>query len=612
MSVFESPRYEVRKVSEWLKMAGQGEIRLPVFQRSYVWKKPQMVADYLLAVFQNRPTGLFLILGSAPEPQFESRPLTGLDYDQLSPPRELLLDGQQRLTSLWQAFSGTSPVRYYIQVNNFERDLIAVQGVYTEAKAKTELGITDLTEPSIARREHLVPVSIILDVPTDEAPHGTIWKWCLDAIDPNEHGDDKSDAAKGLENSIKKLNTTLLHDRSLHYCLLDQSTDKRTAIQIFVESNKSSVKVNEFDIAVALALDRGDEQLRERIHEFHRQSGVTRGFFQSIRDSEGHIARIGECMLFAGSLSLLEAAPKKQKYEDVIKHLFRGNAGQASAQLDGLLRNIEQALTLLANHGAPTDSTLPALPVLHLLAGLQEPLRLVTGALQQGRANRLISAYIWRAFFTDRYAARANDRLLDDYKGLHNCLKEILANGQFNEDNLPLIFDEDKYEMPNANSLGNLDAPLPWIKKRSMKGRAISAITLAQYPLDLVTNKQLSPDVVRDLEASGKLDRHHVFPKAVLRGHFNDAQMNHALNGVVLSKATNQAFSKKDPKDYISWILRETGAPNDIELRRKVESHFIPYDILTSDERVEVRYRKFIKERARRIAAKVKTSASPT
>ena len=54
--------------------------------------------------------------------------------------------------------------------------------------------------------------------------------------------------------------------QDLHYCELSAQTDRHTAIEIFVQSNKSSVKVNEFDIAVALASREGDENLR-RTHQ---------------------------------------------------------------------------------------------------------------------------------------------------------------------------------------------------------------------------------------------------------------------------------------------------------------------------------------------------------
>ena len=94
-------------------MAEIGDLALPSFQRSYVWKSRETIEDYLLAVFENRPTGVFLILKTNGQPQLPSRSLRGIDID-VTNAAELLLDGQQRLTSLWRVLNGrTDNFTYY-------------------------------------------------------------------------------------------------------------------------------------------------------------------------------------------------------------------------------------------------------------------------------------------------------------------------------------------------------------------------------------------------------------------------------------------------------------------------------------------------------------------
>ena len=111
--------YKSRTVGAWLGMAERGELALPSFQRSYVWKSRQFIEDYVEAVFRNRPTGVFLILKTNGSPQLESRSLRGIDIDVASAD-ELLLDGQQRLTSLWQVLNGrTGNVTYYAEGERF-------------------------------------------------------------------------------------------------------------------------------------------------------------------------------------------------------------------------------------------------------------------------------------------------------------------------------------------------------------------------------------------------------------------------------------------------------------------------------------------------------------
>ena len=81
MSGFAPARFEKRRIQEWLEMAESGQLALPSFQRSYVWKNKQSVADYLSAVFRNRPTGIFLVLKTNGKPQFPVRTIRGVEAD---------------------------------------------------------------------------------------------------------------------------------------------------------------------------------------------------------------------------------------------------------------------------------------------------------------------------------------------------------------------------------------------------------------------------------------------------------------------------------------------------------------------------------------------------
>ena len=597
MSTFTAPRFEKRGVQQWLRLAEEGVVALPSFQRSYVWKRNQAIADYLLAVFENRPTGVFLMLKTNGKPQFPSRTLKGIKSKGREP-QELLLDGQQRLTSLWHAFNGTAAVSYYVNVESFEEDDIAVCDiVFWSDRSATGRAMRD---PRNAYAAKLVPVDILPDRLTAEDGLGQIWQWCEKAVR-------KANAARRLERSISSLRSDLLFQRELHYCELEADTEPSTAIDIFVQSNKSSVKVNEFDIAVALALEGGEENLRERISDFHQQSEVTSHYFNvGEDDEEAVIAPLGEWVLFAACLSVRGVAPKKQRFEAVIKDVFDANDKDTGKRLESLLMNVEEALNTLGDHGVPTRDTLPVLPPLHVLAGLQEDLKGVKKAGAIGIRNRLISAYLWRSFLTDRYEAKANDRLFEDFKGLRECIRELREIGTFDTGLLPPVFNEEEYPLPDAAMLGSLKKPIPWIKGTPRLGRAIAAITLHQAPTDWVTSDKLDARRVREWARARRLDRHHVFSRNILSGEVPKEAIHHGLNGVLLSKPANQALSKKDPTEYMTWILDQPKAPREDELRRRVESHLVPYDIITAEGSVKERYEAFIKARAESIEKRIR------
>ncbi len=602
MSKPEPPKFGKRPVQEWLERAEEGVIALPSFQRSYVWKSRQSIADYLTAVFMNRPTGVFLVLKANGSPKFRSRTLKGIRGNWQQEPEELLLDGQQRLTSLWQVFNGTAPVRYYVKVQSLENRDVSVRDIvfWADGSATGKA----MRRPADAYAADLVPVDILLNRVTKEAEGGEIWEWSITARK------DDPRAARNLERAIVALREQVLLRRDLHYCELSAQTDKHTAIDIFVQSNKSSVKVNEFDIAVALASGKGDENLRERISEFHQQSEVTRHYCnvgEDDDDDEGVIAPLGEWLLFGACLTLRPTgvAPKKQRFEEVVGNLFKLDKDEANDRLDKLLENIERGLNTVADHGAPTRDTLPALPPLHVVASLQEVLTSVTQANRVGICNKLVSAYLWRAFFTDRYEAKANDRLFEDYKALRRWIVQIGKTGTFSHGDAPPIFSDEEYPLPTAETFG-IDKPIPWIRGTPRLGRAIAALTLSQRPSEWLTHYTLDARKVRELTGAGNLDRHHVFSRNILTGKVPKPAINHGLNGVILSKQGNQSLSNKDPADYMTWILGEQKGLKEEELRQRVHSHLVPYDIIAGEGSVEKRYEAFIEARAKLVAEKIK------
>ena len=512
---------------------------------------------------------------------------------------ELLLDGQQRLTSLWRVLNGqTDNVSYYVRVNDLSvldtgiAEIVSVSDRSKDGKA--------WKEPKKAFTENLIPLSILRNG-TEQDSMGDIWGWCKEAVG-------EPDDMVQLRDAIIPIGEDLLKGRELHYCELPASTDRRAAIDIFVQSNRSSVRVNEFDIAVALALDEGGLELRERVADFHRQSGVTK-YYTSVSeiDEEAAISPLGEWAFFAACVAERRGPPKKARYEEVVREVF--GKGNSDLKLDRLLHDVESGLNTLAEHGAPIRRMLPTLPALHVLSGLQSTLRGLTKmkANAQNLANKLVSAYVWRAFFTERYEARANDLLYEDYLGLEKCLEAVRETGKFDRSLLPPIFDNEANPVVDEHMLGNLDDPVPWIAGGTRLGKALATIQLAEDPVDwVVANTKLNSGKVRELDREDNLDRHHVFPRKVLSGVFKREQINHGLNGVLLCKPTNQSLSEKDPADYMNWIRDQPGGPNEATLRARVESHLVPYDVIVGDGSLKERYEGFISERARTVARRIR------
>ena len=79
-----------------------GHIQLPDFQRGWIWDDDR-VKGLLASISQGFPIGAVMTLGSGGNIRFKYRPIEGVPDNDINAPDEFLLDGQQRLTSLYQA-----------------------------------------------------------------------------------------------------------------------------------------------------------------------------------------------------------------------------------------------------------------------------------------------------------------------------------------------------------------------------------------------------------------------------------------------------------------------------------------------------------------------------
>src|ERR1022692_2867228 len=94
-------------VEELISMIQRGELRLPEMQRRYVWRSTR-VRDLLDSLYRGYPSGAILLWDTD-----EVVPLQAMAVTQQSNPYQstrLLLDGQQRLTSLSAVIRG-EPVK---------------------------------------------------------------------------------------------------------------------------------------------------------------------------------------------------------------------------------------------------------------------------------------------------------------------------------------------------------------------------------------------------------------------------------------------------------------------------------------------------------------------
>jgi hypothetical protein len=88
-----------------------GHLRLPDFQRGWVWDD-ERIRSLLASIARDFPIGAIMLLETGGDARFSVRPVEGVELSACSYDADhLILDGQQRLTSLTQVLKLSKPVR---------------------------------------------------------------------------------------------------------------------------------------------------------------------------------------------------------------------------------------------------------------------------------------------------------------------------------------------------------------------------------------------------------------------------------------------------------------------------------------------------------------------
>jgi len=138
-------------VRELVAMIGRGELRLPEMQRGCVWKSTQ-VRDLLDSLYRGYPSGAILVWETG-----DQQPERDMAFDVPSTPYasyKLLLDGQQRLTSLSAVINGKP-----VQVRNRKRPISILFNLEHADGLEEQLAVEDVEDDDDSAKADLLTQS---------------------------------------------------------------------------------------------------------------------------------------------------------------------------------------------------------------------------------------------------------------------------------------------------------------------------------------------------------------------------------------------------------------------------------------------------------------------
>ncbi|PRQ11234.1 hypothetical protein C1Y63_07590 [Corynebacterium sp. 13CS0277] len=250
---FSTPSYDL---IDLFNRIDRGDLQLPDFQRQYLWDVDH-IRSLLVTVLRGYPMGALLALDTRNEPmRFRPRPLDGAPENHVNPGL-LLLDGQQRMTTLYHCLRGDGIVdtvdhrdkkirrQFYVDIATaVAHDIMpdeAVISVSASGEVRSHFArrrFQRVDNDAHAIEQGLMPVSALLsdrgsDMLFDLAASG----------DPA-----KSQAAKQFHNQIAKP----LVRYSVPMIRLDRETAQGGVGSIFAQVNSAGLQMGVFDLLTAV------------------------------------------------------------------------------------------------------------------------------------------------------------------------------------------------------------------------------------------------------------------------------------------------------------------------------------------------------------------------
>lgn len=159
-------------LKDLMRECHEGKLQLPDFQRGWVWDQDRII-DLLASISEGFPVGALMTLDASGEVAFAIRPVEGAP-PAAKPLDAYLLDGQQRMTSLYQSTSSSASVL----TQTAKKRPVRLHFYFDIRKA---------LNPNEARRDAIVPVpedrvirenfgrDVRLDLSTEEGEFGALY-----------------------------------------------------------------------------------------------------------------------------------------------------------------------------------------------------------------------------------------------------------------------------------------------------------------------------------------------------------------------------------------------------------------------------------------------------
>lgn len=506
------------KVSTLVDMIEAGELQLPEMQRQYVWTQTK-VRDLLDSLYRGYPSGIILAWKAPHNAEVETRDFAVAANRDNSNATLLLLDGQQRLTSLSSVLRGEpvtvkgrkTPVEILFNLNHPEELTFVTEvaeDVETDGDAEDEADLDPMVK--VNKRAFVVASNQVLAL-----PH---WVRVTDVFTKADSEIFKSAGVTGFDDpnyeeySARLKQLRGIKDYVYRAEILEREKSYEEVTEIFVRVNSLGAKLRGSDLALAQITARWKGSLSK--FTTYQSAVAVRGF---------------DLDLGVHLRALIAIITGQSKFLTV------GSLSQPVLE-DGWKRT--QRCFDYAVDFAKTNLHINS-PTL-----LSSPVLLITAAYWAHKRDLQISPSEVAAF--RQWFLLAN------------------AKGRYSRGSSESVLDQDLTALRNGGGaaellqrleqqVGRLDfTPSDLVGRTTASGvfKTMFLLFRERGAQDWATSLSISP---KHSNKADKIEFHHVFPKAFLktaRSDLTDRDINDLANLAFIGSKTNKSISSKTPGQY--------------------------------------------------------------
>jgi len=549
-TVFTKVDYTLGSLINYISM---GEIGLPDIQRPFVWPNVK-VRNLFDSMYKGYPVGYFLFWKSTvSEP---SRTIG--DENKQKPPRLVIVDGQQRLTSLFAVIKEVRVIRKSFQTEK-------IQIAFSPVEEKFQIA-----DAAVLRDKAFIPDISVLWSP--DAKITRIIKNYLDNLRTNREVSEDEETL--IEDRILKLQGLLSFPFTA--LELDAEIDEEAVSDVFVRINSEGTSLNQADFILTLMSVFWDEG-RKALEDFCRDSRTpskndASPFNHFIEPYPSQLLRVSVGVAF--KRARLKYVYSILRGKDLETEQF---SDERRVQQFELLKNAqERVLNLQYWHDfmncirqagfrsskmISSDNNLLFSYMLYLIGRTEYK-------ASEFDLRRTIARWFFMSAVTGRFTgspesdmefdlARLREiKTAEDFLKTLNRICDITLTNDFWAVTLP---NDLATSSPRSPSLFAYHAALVLLDARAL----FSKIKVASL---------LDPSVT----ASRSIERHHLFPKAYLRDHkkiTSTRETNQIANYALMEWGDNAEISDAPPVEYVPQMKTRFSNP---EIERMYKLHALP------------------------------------